>query len=179
MRCFHTVVAKLFCSSLMFVCCTANTPEATSSTARSHASLPPQHLPQDYVENSAPKAPPNHDGGLERDAGLDADSAVPFEQAQRQGRIAEDDDGDGWILTGRPGERLHLEVHNLSDDTLLHMEFHDTEGRPLHFPLPQNVFAKDQATLTLELPRGDTTTLILLILSAGRPLDYRVHTEIF
>lgn len=179
MRSFSSLVFKAFCGSLMLACCTANTPEATSSTARAPLNPPPQQLPSDYQQDSAPKPPPNHDGDLTHDAGRDAETAVPFAQSTRTGRIAEDDDGDAWILRGEAGERLHLHVENLSKDTLLEVEFQDIAGRPLQFPLTESLFASGDHTWTLEFPRGDTPTEILVIFSATRPLDYRVATEIF
>lgn len=172
---FHALIG-----SLCFICCTTNTPEATSSPARSQASTPaPHQLPDDYEEDSAPKPPPNHDGGLERDAGTDLQSAIPYKDGARPGRIGEDDEGDGWVLIGEPGERLDLRVHNQSADTLLYVEFQDAQGRPLHFPEPTKVYAKDQVDYTLELPRGDDSTHILLIVHAERPLDYLIETKIF
>lgn len=180
MRRIPYAVTKALLGSFLFVCCTTNTPEATSSPARSHASTPPPHqLPSDYEEDSAPKPPPNHDGGLERDAGTDLEHAIPYADGTRPGRIAEDDDGDGWILAGKPGERLDLRVHNLSVDTLLYVEFHDASGRPLHLPQSTKVYAKDHAEFTLELPRGEDDAEFLLIVRADRPLDYEIETKIF
>lgn len=143
---------------------------------RSHAPPPPQHLPDDYVEDSAPKPPPNHDGDLGHDAGRALQDAVPFALGTRQGRIAEDDDGDGWILTGDAGARLDVRVENLSSDTLLHVAWYDAAERPLYFPESASIFAHDDAEWTLEFPHGDAPSTILLIVQADRPLDYRIHT---
>lgn len=165
-------------TSVTLACCTPASNDATRQSSSSHANPPPRNLPQDFIEDSAPKPPPNHDGGLERDAGRNFDTAVPFKEAVRDGRIAEDDDGDAWVLEGPAGHVLSVNIYNLSDDTILAYELLDQNERAVIFPRPDVLYAEESIQHTIEIPRGESDTKLLLMITAADPLTYEIRTEI-
>lgn len=164
-------------SSMALVHCTPTSIDATRQPTRSHAKPPPQSLPQDYIKDSAPTPPPNHDGGLTRDAGRDFDTAVPFKEAVRDGRIAEGDDGDGWVLAGPAGQVLSVDIHNLSGDTILAYELLDHNERAVLYPPSNRLYAHESVQHTIELPRGNDEVHLLLLITADEPLSYEIRTE--
>lgn len=171
-------VIAVLVTSLTLAYCTPTSVDAPRQSSSSHAAPPPQSLPQDFVEDSAPKPPPNHDGGLERDAGRGFDTAVPFKEAVRDGRIAEDDDGDAWVLEGPAGQVIRVNIYNLSDDTLLAYELLDQHERAVIFPRPDVLYAEESVQHTIEIPRGESATKLLLLITAEDPLTYEIRTEL-
>lgn len=163
---------------MTLVHCTPASIDTTRQPTRSHVTPPPQSLPEDYVKDSAPKPPPNHDGGLTRDAGSDFQTAVPFKEAVRDGHIAEADDGDGWILEGPAGRVLRVNIYNLSDDTILAYELRDHNERPVLYPPPNLLYAEESIQHTIEIPRGEGRSKLLLMIMAEDPLSYEIRTEI-
>lgn len=170
------------CALFIFACATAAGCSAPSTNADApplqrptHPSQAPDRLPDDWVPDSAPEPPPpNHDGQLEQDAGITRTTAVPFQEGPRSGRIADKDDADGWLIFGRNGDVVGVEVHNLSDEHALRIDLLDEQERPVVLPPSWRLPPGESLHQSFELSRVLPEQNLILVVKAEQALDYQV-----
>lgn len=170
------------CFLFIFACAVFSACSAPSTTTDApplqrptHTIQAPDRLPGDLVPDSAPEPPaPNHDGQLDRDAGLAIATAVPFQQGVRGGRIAEEDEGDGWLIHGLNGDVVGVEVHNLSDTDALTVRILDHQARPVVMPPMWQLPPGESLHQSFELSRVMSEQTLILVVEAEQALDYQV-----
>ncbi len=169
----------LFLALLCLSLCACTRPTA-ETTELHHPAQPldaPQGLPSDLVPDSAPKPPPNHDGGLEHDAGITYDTAVAFDQEEQPGRIADNQDEDGWILQADARTIVGFRIQNKSDAHAVHVRIMDAQHQDVMVPAAFTVAASTTYATIFEMPKVSNGDHLMLVLSADGPVDYTVKRE--
>lgn len=177
-RLIYLVACTLFLSGCASVSASRNTGDRVNDSdtaAEAAVETAPTRLPDDLLPKVEPPPPPNHDGMGETDAGTTIQDAVLLSIGEFQGRIGEEDPGDGWLLHDIHARVVALQIENPSESTTLRARFLDHQERPVLWPPPWEIKAGEASQIRLELPRTDSEQKLLLIVEADTPMDYHVR----